>query len=110
VLDGTLTARDALRYTPAGVPILSFQVAHASRQVEAGTAREVAMEVSCLAVESLARLVAAAPLGAGVVAAGFLARKGKTGLQLVLHVTELEFTQVTQEKEGDRDAPSQQRT
>jgi primosomal replication protein N len=116
VLAGTLTARDALRYTPAGVPIVSFQVAHASMQVEAGAAREVAMELACVAVEVLARLVAAAPLGAGVLTAGFLARKGKTGRQMVLHVTELEFTQVTQatqdtqDKEGDRNAPSQQRT
>jgi primosomal replication protein N len=110
VLAGTLTGRDALRYTPAGVPIVSFQLAHASLQVEAGAAREVAMELTCVAVEALARVVAAAPLGAGVVTAGFLARKGKTGRQVVLHVTELEFVQGTQDKEGDRDAPSQQRT
>ena len=103
-LAGTLAARDALRYTPAGVPIVSFQVAHASRHHEAGAAREVEMEMACVAVEELARLIAAAPLGAAVVTAGFLARKGKSSRQLVLHVTELEF------KEGDRDASSQQRT
>jgi primosomal replication protein N len=104
VLAGTLAARDALRYTPAGIPIVGFQVAHASRQAEAGAAREVEMELACVAVEELARLVAAAPLGTGLVTAGFLARKGKSSRQLVLHVTELEF------REGDRDASSQQRT
>jgi primosomal replication protein N len=103
-LAGTLVARDALRYTPAGVPIVSFRVAHASQQSEAGAARQVEMEMACVAVEERARLIAAAPVGAGVVASGFVARKGKSSRQLVLHVTELEF------KEGDRDASSQQRT
>jgi primosomal replication protein N len=103
-LAGTLVARDALRYTPAGVPIVSFRVAHASQQREAGAERQVEMEMACVAVEGLARLVAAAPLGGGVVTSGFVARKGKSSRQLVLHVTELEF------KEGDRDASSQQRT
>jgi primosomal replication protein N len=103
-LAGTLAARDALRHTPAGVPIVKFQVAHASRQDEAGAAREVEVELACVAVEALARLIAAAPLGAGLVTTGFLARKGKSSRQLVLHVTELEF------REGDRDASPQQRT
>ena len=103
-LAGTLTARDALRYTPAGVPIVSFRVAHASQQNEAGAERQVEMEMACVAVEELARLIVAAPLGAGVVTTGFIARKGKSSRQVVLHVTELEF------REGDRDASTQQRT
>jgi primosomal replication protein N len=92
---------------------VSFQVAHASRQDEAGVVRDVEMEMACVAVESLARLVAAAPLGTGVRTQGFLARKGKSSRQLVLHVTGLEFTQESQESQdtqGDRDASTQQRT
>jgi primosomal replication protein N len=92
---------------------VSFRVAHVSRQDEAGVTRDVAMEMACVAVESLARLVAAAPLGSGVRTEGFLARKGKSSRQLVLHATGLEFTQESQEsqdKQGDRDASTQQRT
>jgi primosomal replication protein N len=92
---------------------VSFQVAHASRQHEAGTTRDVEMEMACVAVESLARLVAAAPLGTGVRTQGFLARKGRSSRQLVLHVTGLEFTQESKESQdtqGDRDASTQQRT
>jgi primosomal replication protein N len=103
-LAGTLVARDALRYTPAGIPIVRFRLAHASRQHEAGTARTIEMEMACVATEELARLIAATPLGAGVNATGFIARKGRSSGQLVLHVTELDF------REGDRDASSQQRT
>jgi primosomal replication protein N len=93
--------------------MVSFVVRHASWQQEGGAAREVEMEMACVAVETLARVVAAAPLGTGLVTRGFLARKGRSSRQLVLHVTEVEFTQETQDSQdmkGDRDAPTQQRT
>jgi|307.fasta_scaffold482439_2 primosomal replication protein N len=90
-MDGTLSAREALRYTPAGLPIVSFSLAHASKQAEAGTERTVEAEIQCVAVENLARELAAAPLGIGMHVAGFLAPKGKSSRRMVLHVTELEF-------------------
>jgi len=102
-LDCRLTARDALRHTPAGVPIVRFTVGHVSRQVEAGAERAVALELECIAVEDLAKAIAAAPLGIGLELAGFLAPKVKSGRQLVLHVTEVEFM------EGVTHAPTQQR-
>lgn len=102
-LAGHIAARDALRYTPAGVAIVSFRVGHASRQVEAGGERAVEMEIACVAVEDEARAVAAAPLGMGVRVAGFLAPKAKSSRQLVLHVMNIEFA------EGAIDAPTQER-
>jgi len=90
-LTGRLTARDALRYTPAGVPIVTFAVAHGSRQSEAGAERQVDLEIACVAVEEIARVIAAAPLGAGLALRGFLAPKGKSSRQLALHVTDIEF-------------------
>ncbi len=99
-----LAARDALRYTPAGVPVVSFTVAHASRQLEAGAERGVALELACVAVEDAARTIAAAPLGIALELAGFLAPKAKTRRQLVLHVTETRFV------EGVAHAPTRQRT
>jgi primosomal replication protein N len=85
------------------VPIVSFSVAHHSRQTEAGADRDVAIEMACVAVEADAKAIAAAPLGIGVKLAGFLAPKGKHRRQLVLHVNEIEFL------EGVSDAPTQQR-
>ncbi|HTO46930.1 MAG TPA: primosomal replication protein N [Burkholderiales bacterium] len=102
-LSGQLAARDALRYTPAGVAILGFSVAHQSRQNEAGADRDVGIEMVCVAVEAEAKALAAAPLGIGLKLAGFLAPKGKHSRQLVLHVNEIEFL------EGVSDAPTQQR-
>jgi primosomal replication protein N len=102
-LSGQLAARNALRYTPAGVPILTFSVAHQSRQSEAGADRDVGIEMACVAVETEAKTIAAAPLGIGLKLAGFLAPKGKHSRQVVLHVNEIEFL------EGVSDAPTQQR-
>ena len=90
-LTGTLVERDALRHTPAGIALVNFRIAHESEQNEAGAARQVLAEVSCLAVEGEARLVAAAPLGATVKVSGFVAAKGRSAKQLVLHVKRIEF-------------------
>jgi primosomal replication protein N len=102
-LSGQLAARDALRYTPAGVPMLSFSVAHESRQSEGGAERDVGIEMACIAVEAEATVIAAAPLGIGLKLAGFLAPKSRHSRQVVLHVNEIEFL------EGVSDAPTQQR-
>lgn len=107
VISGRLSERDALRHTPAGVALVNFRIVHESEQVEAGTERKVYVEVACVAAENEARLVAAAPLRAAVRLTGFLAGKGysggssggqvesgagsRTGRQLVLHVTRIEF-------------------
>jgi primosomal replication protein N len=91
ILDGTLTARDALRHTPAGIALVNFVLAHGSTQDEAGEARQVQLELSCVAVEEIARVVSASPLGARVEARGFLAPKGRSSRSLALHITELEF-------------------
>jgi primosomal replication protein N len=90
-LTGSITERDALRHTPAGIALVDFRIVHESEQIEAGASREVTAEVACLAVEEQARLVVAAPLGSSVEVSGFLAAKGRTGRQLVLHVKRIEF-------------------
>jgi primosomal replication protein N len=95
VLDGTLTARDILRHTPAGIAIVDFVLEHESTQAEAGAERTVRLEMSCIAVEEIARVVSASPLGARLEARGFLAPKARSSRTPVLHVTDIEF------KEGD---------
>jgi primosomal replication protein N len=116
VIAGQLAERDALRHTPAGVALVNFRIVHASQQVEAGTERQVYAEIACVAAEDEARLVAAAPLGAAVRLTGFVAGKGpagarsgatgdarvgsRSGRQLVLHVTRIEF------EEAERDRPA----
>jgi len=91
VLTGVLIERDALRHTPAGIPVLDFRIAHASTQIEAAVPRQVELELACVAVQERAKLLAGAPLGAALRLSGFLAPKSRSSKQLVLHVQSIEF-------------------
>jgi primosomal replication protein N len=90
-IGGRLVELKSLRHTPAGVPVTEFRLEHESRQAEAGADREVRCELSAVAIGDLARLVQGAKLGDAVRASGFLANRGKSARQLVLHVTDIEF-------------------
>jgi primosomal replication protein N len=90
-LHGRLVELDALRYTPAGVPIVKFRLAHESEQSEGGAVRKVDCEVAGVAFEAEAKLLASARLGAEMSITGFLDRKGRTSRQVVLHATRIEF-------------------
>lgn len=90
-LDGRLIERSALRYTPAGVPAVSFSLQHESEQIEAELPRQVAIELQALALGQPSRLIAAAPLGCALKLTGFLAAKSRRSKTAVLHVTTIEF-------------------
>src|SRR5213595_2010332 len=49
-LDARLAARDDLRFTPAGLAALDFQLAHESMQTEANGERRVACELAAAAL------------------------------------------------------------
>jgi primosomal replication protein N len=93
VLSGNLIELDALRYTPAGIPVVNFRLSHASEQNEAGAMRAVQCEVAGLAFEREARLMAAARPGMQVKVSGFLAGRSRDSKQLVLHATHIEFAE-----------------
>ena len=81
----------ALRYTPAGVPVVEFRLKHQSERAEAGVRRKVEAEIDALAFESQARLLAASALGRPLKAEGFLCAKSRQSSKPVLHVTHIEF-------------------
>ncbi len=91
MLYGRIVELDALRHTPAGVPILKFRLGHESTQDEAGSQRKVSCEVAAVAFEREAKLLSAAPLGTAVTVTGFLDRKGHSSRQLMLHAVKIEF-------------------
>jgi primosomal replication protein N len=93
VLSGKLIELDALRYTPAGIPVVNFRLSHASEKSEAGAMRAVECEIAGLAFEREARLMAAAQMGMKVKVTGFLDRKSRVSKQLVLHTTNIEFVE-----------------
>jgi len=79
---------EPIRYTPAGIPLLSFVLQHASEQVEAGLKRKVECEVNAVALGNLAKQNI--QLGANIKAKGFLAKRSTKSTQLVLHIEKLE--------------------
>ena len=92
-VSGKLIELDALRHTPAGVPVLKFRLQHDSSQMEAGGARKVSCEVAAVAFEREAKLLAAAKLGSSVKIVGFLAAKSRSSRTLVRHATQIEFAE-----------------
>ena len=102
-LSGRLLELGALRYTPAGVAALEFKLAHESEQAEASARRTVQAEVSAIAFEAQAKLLAGRPLQSSLRVQGFLAARSKRSKKLLLHVTNIEFI------EGEQDATAAHR-
>ena len=79
--------------------MLEFKLAHESEQDEAGGRRRVNAELSAVAFEAQARLLAAAKLGSTVKLEGFMSAKSKRSKKLVLHVNQIEFVEGTKENQ-----------
>ena len=81
-----ISERDVLRYTPAGVPIVSATLTHSSQQEEAGVARLVEFEITALAAGEISGRFARAELGSAHLFTGFLAKKNRSSKALVFHI------------------------
>lgn len=88
---GSLSEKKALRYTPAGVPVVEGRVTHASEQIEAGLKRKVECELGVVALGETAKLLNAAQPGQNLRITGFLAARSRNSRQPVLHVITIEF-------------------
>ena len=90
-LSGRLAALDAVRYTPAGIPIINFSILHQSSQIESGMERLVQCEVAAMAVGPLAEMIGKRKAEQECRVIGFLAARNRKSSQLVLHVNEIRF-------------------
>jgi primosomal replication protein N len=91
-LSGVVISLEPIRYTPAGIPLLSFVLQHASEQIEAGLKRKVECEVNAVALGEIAKQNI--QLGSSVKAKGFLAKRSAKSTQLVLHIDKLEIQNI----------------
>ncbi|MEO7559540.1 MAG: primosomal replication protein N [Nitrosospira sp.] len=91
VICGKIIEIGGLRYTPAGVAVTEFKISHISRQIEAGMPRQVECEISAVALAQMAETIAGIALGTKVKSIGFLAKKSRMSLQLVLHVNNVDL-------------------
>ncbi|MFN7642053.1 MAG: primosomal replication protein N [Burkholderiales bacterium] len=90
-LTAALVEREAIRYTPAGVPIVGLKLSHQSVQREAGADRTVELEISAIAADRLALRMDRVALGTELKLEGFLAPRRRNVKALVLHITDFEL-------------------
>ena len=95
-LTGVLIERKALRYTPAGVPVMECVIGHQSEQIEAGSPRRVECEIPAIALGDSARWIQEAAPGMSIRLTGFLAARSKNSKHPRLHVTTIEFVEGNQ--------------
>lgn len=93
VLTGRLIERKELRFTPAGLPALDVRIGHASGQVEAGSPREVSLEVEAVALGPVAESLSRAATDRSYRFEGFLAQRGRASRLLVLHLNKFDLNE-----------------
>jgi primosomal replication protein N len=86
-----IAEREVLRYTPAGIPIVSAKLLHSSQQVEAGVPRLVEFEVAAQAAGEISGRFNQAELGGTFQFTGFLARKSRNSKSLVFHIVDFDI-------------------
>ena len=87
VIQAEVVQIEPLRYTPAGIPLVSVVLRHVSEQVEAGMKRKAECEVNAVVLGDLA--LKGLKAGAQIIAQGFLARRSLKSTQLVMHINDI---------------------
>ena len=87
ILTASIAEREALRYTPAGIPALNLKLEHASSVQEAGQVRQVNAAVKAVALGSNAERLANQAIGSAWRFTGFVATP-RNGKQVVFHIQE----------------------
>ncbi|MCM8579017.1 MAG: primosomal replication protein N [Candidatus Accumulibacter sp.] len=89
--------RKALRFTPAGVPVMECLIGHQSEQLEAGGRRRVELEIQAIALGETTQWLQAASPGAALQLTGFLAARSRGSRQPRLHITKIDFVEGNQD-------------
>ncbi|MBK6853557.1 MAG: primosomal replication protein N [Burkholderiales bacterium] len=85
VLSARIVQRDALRYTPAGLPVVDLRLAHESERFQEGQTRKLSLEVTACALGELARDLVNTALGTAGNFTGFLV-KHRNGRGVMLQI------------------------
>ncbi len=91
VLDGEVIEVDALRHTPAGVPVMSMKLKHESQQDEAGNPGTAQFEISAVAFGDTAIDLSIIQPGQTLSVKGFMNRKNRFSDYPVLHITQFKL-------------------
>lgn len=86
----SIAERELLRYTPAGIPIVSAKLLHRSEQLEAGIQRQIEFEIAAIAAGEISGRFSQLELGLPQQFTGFLARKSRKSKSLVFHIIDFQ--------------------
>lgn len=90
-LGGIVLQVEAIRRTPAGLPVRAFTLEHQSELSEAGLKRRAACRIRAVAIDLPETEAALISPGVAVVVAGFIARdRTERENRLILHVRRVE--------------------
>jgi primosomal replication protein N len=92
-LSARVATREALRYSPGGVPILSMTLEHQSHLIEGGVPRVVDLSIEAIAIGNVALELDRVEPGTTLTARGFLANRSRRSTRAVLHVNGFELEQ-----------------
>ena len=87
-LVGTLTGKEAVRYTPAGLEVFEGTFHHRAQLVEAGRTRTLEFDFPAVSYAETAKALNGLALGAQISLKGFLAPRSMNSLRLIVHITE----------------------
>lgn len=90
-LTANVVREDALRYTPAGLPVLQIWLNHQSRQSQEKMARDVSFEIQAVLIGEPAMKYAGRLTGQIVEVSGFIAQRSLRNQRLVLHIESIEW-------------------
>jgi primosomal replication protein N len=90
-LTAILVSKDAIRFTPAGIPVMHCQLEHSGQAIEVGVARKIQMNVEAIAMGPIQKDLEQMDLGAEAVFEGFLAPKTLRNQRLVFHINHIQL-------------------
>jgi small subunit ribosomal protein S18 len=96
-VQGQVAELSPVRYTPSGVPVLEFLLAHESEVIEAGQPRRIMFSITVVAMADLAQMTNTIGLGRSVNVQGFLAPVRKDSQKYRLHAQRIEQKKFTQQ-------------
>lgn len=88
MLVASIIERDAIRFTPAGIPVITATLKHNSKQEEAESQRLIEFEIPAIAIGKIVGRFDKLELGQIQCFSGFLATKNKKSKTLIFHITD----------------------
>lgn len=87
-LNAVLVAKEAVRYTPAGIEVFDGVFHHRSEVTHAGVPRKVEFDFPAVTYGDMAGELNAAELGSEMTLKGYLAPRSSKSQRLIVHITE----------------------